>query len=171
VLVALDVCGFSRDPRLDKLLDHRLKFFTAVNRAPNRVLQLVKNGRIKVQFLGDELRFAFGTGIPECARMARDFIDVIFDDLAKSSPGTRLRGLVREGNLSWDEYRRCIFFVGTPANECALQLSGAEENQVLCDERFREALGSEAMQSDLREKVWPPDHPLKDFKAYILYPR
>jgi hypothetical protein len=171
VLVALDVCGFSRDPRLDTLLDHRLKFFTAVNKSPNRVRRLLKNGQIKVQFLGDELRFAFGTGIPECVRMVREFIDTIFADLAISSPGTRLRGLVREGNLSWDEYRRCIFFVGDPASECALQLGGAEENEVLCDEKFQDALRSEAMQSDLHEKVWPEGHPLKDFKAYILYPR
>lgn len=169
--MALDVCGFSRDPRLDTLLDHRLKFFTAVNKSPDPVLRLLRNGQIKVQFLGDELRFAFGTRDPKCVRMVREFIDTIFADLVISSPGTRLRGLVREGNLSWDEYRRCIFFVGGPASECALQLGGAEENEVLCDEKFKDALGDEAMQSDLHEKVWPEGHPLKDFKAYILYPR
>lgn len=170
-LLALDVCGFSRDPELNKLLQHRVAFFHAVERSPTEVPRLMRDGAIKVQFLGDELRFAFHTGIIDYSRVVREFIENIFLILADSSPDTRLRGLVLEGKLAWDEYRRCIFFQGAIANDCAVRLSGARENEVLIDTKFRDALVSISMEADLKRKRWRKGSPLENFEAFILYPR
>jgi hypothetical protein len=170
-LLAMDICGFSRDPALNKLLQHRLAFFGAVQKSPTKVPRLMRAGTVKVQFLGDELRFAFHAGILDYCLVVREFIDNIFLVLADSSPRTKLRGLVLDGKLAWDEYHRCTFFQGTIANDCAVRLSGAEENEVLIDAKFLQALKSISAQTDLQKKSWPKGSQLERFEAYVLYPR
>ena len=66
-LVALDICGFSRVSEPDQLLAHREALFHCVREAPI-IPELVEAGAAKIQFIGDELRFAFGAGIEYRAR-------------------------------------------------------------------------------------------------------
>jgi hypothetical protein len=170
-LLALDVCGFSGDPALDQLLRHRLALFDAVKKTPTSVPNLIEDGAVKVQFLGDELRFAFHASIDAYPRVVRDFVDNIFISLEKSPSGTRLRGVVREGKLTLDEFHECPFFKGPIAADCATWLRGAGENEVLIDREFLNALASNSMRTDLAWREWSAASPLEKIRAYVLYPR
>jgi hypothetical protein len=143
-LLALDVCGFSEDTQPDQLLAHREALFHAVREAPI-IPELVEHGLVKVQFVGDELRFAFLGSIQQRARKVREFVDAIFENLRRSGNTTRLKGVVLSGELIWRIFHECDFFDGTCAVSCSDWLSCVSENQVVVNEAFRRELNTDGV--------------------------
>jgi hypothetical protein len=144
-LLALDICGFSVDPQPDQLLAHRRALFDAVDDAPI-LPALVENGLVKVQFVGDELRFAYLGNIQHGASKVREVVDAIFEDLKRQGDTTRLKGVVLSGELTWRKFLECCdYFDGTCAVSCSDWLSCVTENQVIVNEAFRNELNSDGV--------------------------
>jgi hypothetical protein len=151
-LLALDVCGFSEDTQPDQLLAHRGALFHAVDEAPI-VLGLVRDRLVKVQFVGDELRFAFHGTIPQRARKVHNFVDAIFENLRLSGDKTRVKGVVLSGVVTWRVFYDCDFFDGTCAVSCSDWLSCVRENQVIVNEAFRNELNSDGVATSSFQSV------------------
>ena len=163
-LLALDICGFSTDPDLGRLLAHREALFQAVREAPY-VPDLIQNGSVKVQFVGDELRFAFRGDIERCALKVREFVESAFENLARSKSETRLKGVVLGCDLKWRVFRGCHFFDGRAAFSCSDWLGCALENQVVINAEFKKALDELAIPVSSLEKV-----PCNNETGYLLVP-
>ena len=102
--------------------------------------RLQSAGLVKVQFVGDELRFAFRGNIEQRARKVRDFVDSIFENLRCSGDTTRLKGVVLCGEVIWRRFHDCDFFDGTCAVSCSDWLSSVRENQVVINDAFKKEL-------------------------------
>lgn len=150
-LVALDICGFSKDPELEQLLHQRTNLFQAVQEAP-RAQELIGGRIVKLQFVGDELRFAFRADIPECARKVQDFVKGIFSKLAEVEPRTTLKGVVLHSDLRWNEFMGCEFFDGPAAVSCSDWLGCAHEGEIVINSGFRDALEAEGVPTASLEK-------------------
>lgn len=168
-LLALDMCGFSTDPGLNQLLEHRERFFQAVREAPS-ASELLEEGSLKIQFVGDELRLGFSVGIDRHAHVVREFIDALFANMAALNETahrpTHLKGVVLEGNVTWQKFRGCDFFVGLIAVSCTDWLSCADKDQVLINSAFKDALEADGVPTkSLKKKPCP-----NVGDAYLLRP-
>lgn len=147
--MALDICGFSKDPKLQTLLRHRNNLFFAVNEAPH-VGELVEAKQVKIQFVGDELRFGFLASIDECGEKIVEFVEETLKALSKTE--TRIKGAMLAGELKWRRYRGCDFFDGPLAVMCSDWLSSVNETQVIANEEFLDYATGERIPLDV-EKV------------------
>lgn len=150
ILVALDVCGFSKNTELEEMHYHRDSLFDAVNNAPE-VQELVSSGVVEAQFIGDELRFAFLTNIEKCPRKVRDFVHHVFIKLNETETNTKLKGVVLQCDLVLRDFMGCRFFDGTAAVQCSDWLGCAGADEVLINKAFKTALYAERIPSDFTE--------------------
>lgn len=147
LLVALDICSFSENIKLKDMQYHRGNLFQAVKAVPG-AHELVSECKIEMQFIGDELRFAFPSDIGDPAKTARDFVKSVFLNL---EPVTMIRGVVLQCDLIWREFFECRFFDGPAAVMCSEWLDYAEDNEVLINKAFKISLETEMLPSNFEK--------------------
>jgi hypothetical protein len=107
---------------------------------------------VKVQFVGDELRFAFRSDIPQYARKVRDFVDAVFRSLMRLETGTHLKGVVLLCSITWQDFLGCRFFDGPPVIRCTDWLGYVPRDRVALNKEFKEALAAEMIPTETLEE-------------------
>ena len=142
-LVALDISGFSTDPDPDRLLHLRHGFLRSVEKT--RLLQQSRQlGRVRVHFLGDELRLAFHVEVGVSA--VRQFLLDIRDDLDSGNRTVaqgnqvRLRTVVLAGPVAWAHWHDCHFLDGTLPAKAQFWLTQLAPGEIAIDSAFKQYL-------------------------------
>lgn len=154
-LVALDISGFSNDVDPDVLLGHRMNFFGAVE-STRLFPDALRQGAVKVHFLGDELRLAFLVSVR--AREVTGFVDDVFHGLDRmnrrmgETEATRVRGVVLLGPVTWKRWHRCVFLNGELPRQAQRWMSDLAPDQVAVNADFRLLLKTEGLPVDFAQR-------------------
>jgi|RhiMetdeSRZDD1v2_1073273.scaffolds.fasta_scaffold347997_3 hypothetical protein len=140
-LVALDISGFSRymtEP--DQLLDHRMRFFKAVERTT--LIPIARQlGTVVVHFLGDELRLAFQNSVG--GREVYKFIDDVQAVLENENREvvterrTRVKGTVFKGVVTWKTWQKCTFLDGSLPFKAQRWMAELQAGEIAMDAAFK----------------------------------